>query len=74
MKSFLLILLVMGEIIIKVPEDVHEVIDLGLPYKKVKEKIEEIEKEETIKFLKENFDRVVNSIEVEEVKEEELYS
>jgi len=36
----------MGEIIIKVPEDVHEVIDLGLPYKKIKEKLKEIEREE----------------------------
>ena len=38
----------MGEIIIKVPEDIHEVIDLGLPYKKIKEKLEEIEKDEEL--------------------------
>jgi len=66
--------LLMGEIIIKVPEDVHEVIDLGLPYKKIREKLKEFEKEETLKFLKQNFNKIINSIEVEDIKEEELYS
>ncbi len=41
----------MGEIIIKVPEEIHEVIDLDIPYNKVKEKLEEIKKKEAKKFL-----------------------
>jgi microcompartment protein CcmL/EutN len=35
----------MGEVIIKVPEDVREVIDLGISYKEVKKKIRELERE-----------------------------
>ncbi len=38
----------MGEIIIKVPEDVREVIELEIPYKEVKEKLEELSEDENL--------------------------
>jgi len=41
----------MGEIIIKVPENIHEVIELDLPYDKVKKKLEEIGKNDGKEFL-----------------------
>ncbi len=64
----------MGEIIIKVPEDVREVIETELPYEKIKKKIEELEREKKRKKALEIFEKYKHSIEVEEVKEEELYS
>jgi len=64
----------MGEIIIKVPEDVREVIETELPYKEIKKKIEELEREKKRKKALEIFEKYKHSIEVEEVKEEELYS
>ncbi len=52
----------MGEIIIKVPEDVREVIDLGLPYKEVKDMLEKIIKKKdpkkALRFLIENAGRL----------------
>ncbi len=63
----------MGEVIIKVPEDVKEVIDLGIPYKRVKEKIEELEKEERIKSMIEFFQKYKGSVEIGDVKEEDIY-
>ena len=42
----------MGEIVIKVPENVHEVVDLGLSYREVKAKLEEIEKSKSKEFLR----------------------
>ncbi len=64
----------MGEIIIKVPEDVREVIETELPYEEIKKKIEELEREKKRKKALEIFEKYKHSIEVEEVKEEELYS
>ncbi len=63
----------MGEIIIKVPEDVYEVIDLGLPYKKVKEKLEEIEREERLNKIKRFLSKYGRKLKIEYPKEEELY-
>ncbi len=52
----------MGEIIIKIPEDVREVIDLGLPYKEVKDMLEKIIKKKdpkkALRFLIENAGRL----------------
>lgn len=39
----------MGEIIIKVPENVREVVDLEVPYSRVKEKIRELYEDEKLK-------------------------
>ena len=39
----------MGEIIIKVPEDVHEVIEMEIPYSKIKEKFRELYEDENLK-------------------------
>jgi len=39
----------MGEIVIKVPEDVKEVVDLEIPYNRVKEKIKELCEDENLK-------------------------
>jgi len=63
----------MGEIIIKVPEDIHEVIDLGLPYKKIKEKLREIEKEEKLENIKNFLDKYGRKLKIDYPKEEELY-
>ena len=41
----------MGEIIIRIPEDVKEVVELNVSYKKVKEKLEELEQIQTREFL-----------------------
>ncbi len=63
----------MGEIIIKVPEDVHEVIDLGLPYNKVKEKLEEINKKNPKKALKWLIENAGRLKEEDLPTEEEIY-
>ena len=63
----------MGEIIIKVPEDVREVIETELPYEEIKKKIEELERERKLKFLLKFTEKYAGKIDVPEVKEEELY-
>ncbi len=63
----------MGEVIIKVPEDVKEVIDLGIPYKRVKEKIEELEREETERLINETFNTLPKREEIEKLAEQEWY-
>ncbi len=70
----------MGEIVIKVPEDVREVIDLGLPYREVKEKLNEIFRFESENRLKEAL-RLIKSVEdnktwkdTKEELENEMYS
>ena len=63
----------MGEIVIKVPEDVREVIDLGLPYREVKENLEKLEKRKKLQLLKELTQKYGRKLEIPTVKEEELY-
>ena len=70
----------MGEIVIKVPEDVKEVIDLGLSYREVKEKLNEIFRFESENRLKEAL-RLIKSVEdnktwkdTKEELENEMYS
>ncbi len=63
----------MGEIIIKISEDVKEVIELNVPYEKVKEKLEELEKEEKKKFLENFTNKYLGKLDISNVKEEELY-
>ena len=63
----------MGEIIIKVPEDVKEVIDLGLSYKEIKKKLEDIEKKEKLEFLKEFTKKYFGKLEIPTIEESEFY-
>jgi len=72
----------MGEIIIKVPEDVKEIIDLGLSYKEIKKKLEDIEKvkvnlikdkELRIQKIKEFLDKYGGKLNIGEINEKELY-
>ncbi len=63
----------MGEIIIKVPEDVKEEIKLNLPYSRVKEKIEELKKEERVKNIKKFLDKYGGKLDIEYASEEELH-
>jgi hypothetical protein len=62
-----------GEIIIKVPENVKEVIDLGIPYKEVKENIKKLKRVKLAKKALEIVEKYKGTIKVEDVKEEELY-
>ncbi len=64
----------MGEIIIKVPEDVKEVIETELPYREIKKKLEELEKEKKRENALKILEKYKHSIEIEEINEEELYS
>ncbi len=64
----------MGEIIIKVPEDVREVIETELPYREIKKKLEELEKEKKRENALKILEKYKHSIEIEEINEEELYS
>jgi len=63
----------MGEIIIKVPEDVREVIDLGLSYKEVKENLGKLEKMKKLQLLKELTNKYGRKLDIPTVREEELY-
>jgi len=63
----------MGEIIIKVPENVREVIDLGLSYKEVKENLEKLEKMKKLQLLKELTNKYGRRLDISTVREEELY-
>ena len=63
----------MGEIIIKVPEDIHEVIDLGLPYKEVKENIKKLERIKLIERALEIIEKYKGTVKVEDISEEELH-
>ena len=63
----------MGEIIIKIPEDVKEVINLDLPYKEIRKKIEEIEKSERARKALEILRKYKGTVEIEEVSNEELH-
>jgi len=63
----------MGEIIIKVPEDIHEVIDLGLPYKDVKEKLEEIKRMERARLALEIVKNYKGTVKIENISEDEIY-
>jgi activator of HSP90 ATPase len=63
----------MGEIIIKVPENVKEVIDLEIPYKEVKENIKKLKRVKLAKKALEIVEKYKGTIKVKDVKEEELY-
>ena len=63
----------MGEIIIKVPEDIKEVINLKLPYNKVKETLENLEKKEKAKLALEIVRKYKGTVKIENVSEEEIY-
>jgi len=61
----------MGEIIIKVPEDVHEVIDLT---EKGMEDLESIVKRIKSKlYLKKNVEKYIGKFDLEDTNEEELH-
>ncbi len=64
----------MGEIIIKVPEDVKEVIETELSYEEIKKKLEELEKEKRREDALKILEKYKHSVEIKEVNEEELYS
>ena len=65
----------MGEIIIKVPGDVKEVFEISEISQTKPNKVEKlIEKIKHYNFVMENLEKVLGSVEVEEVKEEEIYS
>ena len=63
----------MGEIIIKIPEEIKETIEINLPYSEIKKKIEELKKEEKLKFLKRFTDKYLGKLDIPEIKEDELY-
>jgi len=63
----------MGEIIIRVPEDIKEVINLKLPYNKVKETLENLEKKEKAKLALEIVRKYKGTVKIENVSEEEIY-
>ena len=63
----------MGEIVIKVPEDVHEVIDLGLSYRDVKEKLEEIKMMERARLALEIVKNYKGTVKIENIPEDEIY-
>ena len=62
--------LFMGEIIIKIPEDVHEEIKLDISYKEVKEKLKEIEENRKLleEFLSINLDEKVKKKTLDDTK------
>ena len=64
----------MGEIVIKVPGDVREEIELELPAEVVVDKLEELARKfERLKRLRELTDRYRGKLDIPEVSEEELY-
>jgi hypothetical protein len=65
----------MGEIIIKVPGDIRKVFEISEISQTKPNKVEKlIEKIKHYNFVMENLEKVLGSVEVEEVKEEEIYS
>jgi len=62
--------LFMGEIIIKIPEDVHEEIKLDISYKEVKEKLKEMEENKKLleEFLSINLDEKVKKKTLDDTK------
>jgi predicted dinucleotide-utilizing enzyme len=73
MLVFLVGVKAMGEIVIKLPEEVRETVHLHLPYEVVKEKVNELRKLERISKAMEILEKYKHSVEVEEISEEELY-
>ena len=63
----------MGEIIIKVPGDVKEVIELNLPYNEIKESLKKLEMKKEINRALQILEKYKHKIEFEEVSEEELH-
>jgi len=63
----------MGEIIIKVPGDIKEVLELNLPYENIKKTLMELEKKENVKKALDVFHKYKHKIEFEEVTEEGLH-
>ncbi len=65
----------MGEIIIKVPGDIKEVFEIDEISQTKPNKVEKlIEKIEHYNFVMKNLEKVLGSVEVEDVKEEDMYS
>ncbi len=63
----------MGEIIIKIPEEIKETVEINLPYSEIKKKIKELKKEEKLKFLRRFTDKYLGKLDIPKVEEEELY-
>jgi antitoxin component HigA of HigAB toxin-antitoxin module len=64
-----------GEIIIKVPGDIKEVFEIDEISQTKPNKVEKlIEKIEHYNFVMKNLEKVLGSVEVEDVKEEDMYS
>jgi len=64
----------MGKIIVKVPEDVEEVIELEVPYSVVKEKLEEIKTSQSTKEFVEFILKNTGRLKEEDLPtEEEIY-
>ncbi len=63
----------MGEIIIKVPVDVKEIIEVNLPYNKIISTLSKLEKKEEINKALEILQRYRHKIEFKETSEEELH-
>ena len=64
----------MGEIVIRVPGDVREEIELELPAEVVVDRLEELARKfERLKRLRELTDRYRGKLDIPEVSEEELY-
>jgi len=62
-----------GEIVIKVPEDIHEVIDLGLSYRDVKEKLEEIKRMKMARLALEIVKNYKGTVKIGNIPEDEIY-
>jgi len=63
----------MGEVVVKIPEDIHEVIEVDLSYNKIKEKLEEMVKEERAKIALKILREYKGTVKIEDVSEEDLH-
>ena len=63
----------MGEIVIKIPEEVKEVIELNVPYEKLKMRLKELEREEKAKYMLNFLNKYKGTVKIEPYSEEELH-
>ncbi len=64
----------MGKIVIKIPENKEEEIELNVSYQEIKEKLEELEKEKKLQYLKNFTKKYKGKLEIPEINDDELYS
>ncbi len=63
----------MGKIIIKIPEDIEETLELNISYDELMKKLGLEEKKKKKEIFKEITQKYARKLNVPEVKEEELY-